>query len=52
MMCIRLLVNYNICAPVVVIVVLEIILMISIVTLSAIWDIVISVYNFSFDAVV
>ena len=51
MMRIRLLINHNICIPVV-IVVPETILMISIVTLSAIWDIAISVSTFSFDTVV
>jgi hypothetical protein len=51
MMGIRLLVNHNICTPDV-IVVMETILMISIVTLSANWDIAISVSTFSFDTVV
>ena len=52
MMDISLLVNHNICTLVVIVVMETILMMISIVTLSAICDIAISVSTFSFDTVV
>jgi hypothetical protein len=52
MMCICLPVNHNICISLAIVVPETILMMISIVTLSALWDIAISVSTFSFDTVV